>query len=345
MFDKTIPLNTGWKKCEIRIGSWKPLIDKYDKDDLSIYLTDQNVYDHYRDFLSAKKTIILTPGERSKSFSIVEGVYKELVDMNADRSSRLIGFGGGVVTDIAGFIASTYMRGIDFGFVSTTLLGQVDAVIGGKNGINLDGFKNMIGTFNQPSFIINDPSFFNTLPEKEFINGMSEVLKQFMITDHEGLQWFIDNRDQIYKKESNLLHELIFRQNMIKARIVEQDEKEHGVRRILNFGHSFGHAIEKELKWPHGHAVAAGMVIALRLSHFESHLTETESDELINLISSCGLRTGDHLRPLDYIETMKKDKKKNKDSIDFILLEKPGKATVKPYNFDKLANIIKQIKL
>ena len=117
MFDKTIPLNTGQKKCEIRIGSWKPLIDKYDKDDLSIYLTDQNVYDLYRDFLSAKKTIILTPGESSKSFSIVEGVYKELVDMNADRSSRLIGFGGGVVTDIAGFIASTYMRGIDFGFV------------------------------------------------------------------------------------------------------------------------------------------------------------------------------------------------------------------------------------
>lgn len=332
----TLTFNTGQNQLPIFIGDWeKRLLDSI-QHERTIFLTDENVYKAYASFLKKQKCIQITPGEQSKSLENLMAIYRKLIDLEADRGSLLIGFGGGVVTDIAGFIASTFMRGIRFAFVSTTLLGQVDAVIGGKNGVNLDGYKNMIGVFNQPEFIISDPGFFETLPLNEFINGLAEVIKQFLIADEAGLYWFKDNLSMIMSQDRFVLNELLVRQNKIKLSIVEQDEREAGIRKLLNFGHTFGHAIEKKLQWPHGQAVAAGMSIALHLSNLENKLSKKEVAFGLELIRTCELPAEIDFDLSVCYEYILKDKKKKGNTIDFILLERPGKAFIHTYALDEL---------
>lgn len=287
--------------------------------------------------------MVLDAGEKSKTLEGLAEVYRKMLQNGADRSSMIIGFGGGVISDIAGFIGSTFMRGIDFGFISTSVLGQVDAVIGGKNGVNLDGYKNMIGTFNQPSFILSDPVFFNTLPQEEYINGMAEVIKQFLIADSEGLQWYEKQLPSILGKDQVVLSELIYKQSQIKAKVVEEDEREKGLRKILNFGHTFGHAIEKEEKWPHGHAVAAGMSVAIKLSYKEGLISEPEANQVLSLVEKTGLSILPPHSPVKYFESLRKDKKKRGESVDFILLKRIGEAMIKRYNFDELAEKTKNL--
>lgn len=331
--------------CHIIIGNWQENLRRFTNNHQVIYLTDRNVFEHYKYFLSDQKTIIIEPGEKSKTLERLTLIYRKMLELKADRSSMIVGFGGGVVTDIAGFIASTFMRGIKFGFVSTSLLGQVDAVIGGKNGVNLDGYKNMIGTFNQPAFIINDPSFFKTLPEKEFTNGMAEVIKQFLIADQDGLLWFNKEIEAVFNQEPKILLELIYRQSRIKSNVVERDEKETGIRKILNFGHTFGHAIEKELGWPHGHAVAAGMGIAIKLSVLESYISNQDGNQFLEMIERCGLPTSTPENSMKFFDTIRTDKKRRGDSVDFILLNKPGNAIIHRYGFDELTKKIEKLNL
>jgi 3-dehydroquinate synthase len=336
MTPKKFVLKAGTKRCPIAIGDFKEHLGSFTRDRKCLYLTDQNVYQYYHSVIPKESCIIMEAGEQSKTLENLTNVFRSLLSMSADRSTMLIGIGGGVVTDIAGFVASTFMRGIDFGFVSTSVLGQVDAVIGGKNGVNLDGYKNMIGTFNQPSFIISDPVFFKTLPDEEYINGMAEVLKQFLIADAEGLKWFDQHIPSILNKDQEILAELIYRQSRIKARIVEQDETEKGLRKILNFGHTFGHAIEKEEKWPHGHAVAAGMSVAIELSRKEGLICRDDAHYCRQLIGKIGLPKRAPNSPTKYFESLKRDKKKRGESVDFILLKNIGEAMIRTYPFEEL---------
>lgn len=230
---------------KIIIGEVLEELDQYLPEKRIIVITDANIHRHYRDFIDRYEHIIIGMGETNKTFLTVEKIYKELIEMNADRETFILGFGGGIVTDITGFAASTYMRGVSFGFIASTLLAQVDASVGGKNGINVEGYKNMAGTFNQPDFVICDTSILKTLPEREFKAGMAEIIKTGILADEVLFELFEKHTAEEFRDNGQLLKEALSAAIKIKAGIVERDEREYGERRKLNLGHTFAHAIEK----------------------------------------------------------------------------------------------------
>ena len=237
-----------------------------------LIISDENVYNHQLDkFINniKVKTVyeyIVLAGEDSKSLLVYEDIIKYCISINLSRKSLIIALGGGVVGDLAGFIASTYMRGIDVCQIPTSLLAQVDSSVGGKTGINIGNFKNIIGTFYQPKFTYINIESLKTLPHNEFISGMAEVIKYSVIYDYDFLDYLIDNSENILKKDSEILSYIIKKCIEIKADIVSKDEKEGGLRKILNFGHTFGHGVEKLCKISHGEAVSIGMNMAFKLS-------------------------------------------------------------------------------
>ena len=338
-----ILIKTKDKETPLFIGSYTEFLPQLLLPSNTIWITDENLFSLYGDFFGDKKTLVIKAGEISKSWEAAGDYHRQLLNMELDRSGFLIGFGGGVVTDVAGFLASTYMRGIPFGFVSTTLLGQVDAVIGGKNGVNLDGYKNLIGTFNAPEFIISDPAFFKTLPETEWISGTAEVIKQFAISDKDSLFWFEKQLDAFREKNPTFLADLIVRQSRIKAAIVRQDEREKGIRKWLNFGHSFGHAIEREMNWPHGMAVGAGMILAARISR-ELHLLDPQETEwFTDLIIRCKLPYPPEIEAEKWMNTLRKDKKRKDNTLDFIVLRGLGQADIQKLSFEELEILLKLV--
>ena len=219
-------------------------------------ITDENVFDLYSHDFPDFPVIKIRAGEEFKDLDTVQNIFKELLKSGADRYSFILAVGGGVVCDIAGFVASTYMRGIRFGFISTSLLSQVDASVGGKNGVNLGDVKNIIGVFNQPEFVLCDPTVLSTLPERELISGFAEVIKYSLIWD---LKLFVEierNLKKLLQFDPEFIQKIVWTSINIKKEVVEQDELEGGLRRILNFGHTFGHAIEKTHGLTHGEAIA-----------------------------------------------------------------------------------------
>jgi 3-dehydroquinate synthase len=301
-----------------------------------IIITDTNVGELYGESFPDWPVISIGTGEVAKEAETVLTVIKHLLLTGADRSSFLLGIGGGVVSDITGFVASVYMRGIKFGFVSTSLLSQVDASIGGKNGINLNGIKNIIGCFNQPSFVICDISLLRTLPDEEFVSGLGELLKHALIRDLEMFEIIERNTGKLLEGENKLLEELVARSIRIKASVVEKDEKEMCERRILNFGHTLGHAIETQTGLSHGISVAAGMMAAVEVSHDEGLLSREEAERIRNVMNKLGLLPAIELRWPDIAEKIFSDKKKKRDNISFILLENIGKARQKEYPLDEI---------
>ena len=232
-----------------------------------IVLTDRNVARCRPELFEGCDPICMEPGEEHKTLQTVEEVCRELIRRGADRTTFLLGVGGGIVTDVTGFVASVYMRGVPFGFVSTTLLGCVDASVGGKNGVNYEGYKNMVGTFNQPDFVLCDPAMLDTLPEREFRAGLAEIVTAGLIADRELFGLFESHSLEEFRRDRALLGEAVMRAVKVKAHIVERDERESDERRKLNLGHTFAHAIEKcSRDFLHGEAVAIGTVMIARLS-------------------------------------------------------------------------------
>ena len=231
-----------------------------------IIVTDAKVHANNLAFVNAHEHIVIGQGESSKTFVKLEEVYRQLLHMGADRSTFIVGMGGGIVTDVTGFVASTYMRGVRFGFLPTTLLAQVDASIGGKNGVNLDGYKNIIGVFNQPEFVLCDPELLSSLPDREFRAGLAEVIKAGIIGDAELFSMVERHSFEEIRSDAPLLRELIIRSIRVKTAIVEHDQRERGERRKLNLGHTFAHAIEKSFtnsptrsrSGRHGHRLRRG---------------------------------------------------------------------------------------
>jgi 3-dehydroquinate synthase len=294
----------------------------------AIIITDKVVNDLYGNHWESYKTIITGQGEKNKTLATIEEIFRQLLEYNVDRSGFILGIGGGIVCDIAGFVASTYMRGIRFGFVPTTLLAQVDASIGGKNGVNFQGFKNMVGTFNQPEFILSDPRVLKSLPAKECSNGFAEIVKHALIADEELFVYIEKHIDEMLKLNSHVINHLIKRSVEIKSSIVNLDEREKGERRKLNFGHTFGHAIEKVTGMNHGMAVSLGSVIASRFSLSRGYLKAYDFERILNVLEKLDLPIKENFNRPDILNALLKDKKREQDSIHFVLLSGIGHAVV-----------------
>jgi 3-dehydroquinate synthase len=268
----------------------------------------------------------LKSGEKSKSFSSYQKILNKLFELKFDRSDIVIAFGGGVVGDITGFSAATYMRGIKYIQIPTTLLAQVDSSVGGKTAINVAQGKNLVGAFYNPSLVIVSTYFLNTLSDEEFKSGLGEVVKYALIGNKKLRSIIERNSQQIISREESVLKSIIEESIKTKSKIVTKDEKENGIRAILNFGHTFGHAIEAYKNYKgitHGAAITLGMVIASRISFYEGYIKNYQLDNVINLISSIGLRT-DYSK-YNYIQLkkyIKSDKKIKNGKLNLVLIDK-----------------------
>lgn len=326
---------------KIVIGGVKKLLASLQGDKKAIFITDRNVYPLYKDIIGANNYIIIGTGESNKTLESVSKIFDSLLTMGADRSSLIIGLGGGIVTDITGFAASTYMRGCRFGFIATTLLSQVDASVGGKNGVNFERFKNMVGTFNQPDFVICDPDMLSTLPEREIRGGMAEILKMGLIGDKTLFETMAQAGYEGIMKDKRLLEKMIFRAIEMKAEIVGRDEKEQGERKKLNLGHTLAHAIEKSSTlFHHGEAVAIGLCKAAAISEALGKITKEQQTEIERAIAALGLPTECDIDKETLFEALKSDKKKEADTISFIVMNGIGDCEIIKLKFDELYTIL-----
>ncbi|MBA3037475.1 MAG: 3-dehydroquinate synthase, partial [Desulfobacterium sp.] len=282
-------------------------------------------------------------GETVKTLDTAAYIYQNLLDMNAQRSTVLVGIGGGIVCDITGFVASTYLRGISFGFVSSTLLSQVDASVGGKNGVNFKGYKNMVGVFNQPAFVICDMNLLKTLPEKDLLCGFAEIVKHAAIEDAALFEYLENNYKKALSLDYNVIERLVYDSVVIKSSVVNRDEKEKGERRKLNFGHTLGHAIEKTTGIPHGEAVSLGMVFAASLSVKRGLLSSGEEKQISALLKNLKLPTTVDIDRKKVIEALNKDKKREGDGIHFVLLDGIGKAVIEEISISELHRALDNI--
>ncbi|MFC3034125.1 3-dehydroquinate synthase [Pseudoalteromonas fenneropenaei] len=276
---------------------------------------------------------IIPDGEQYKTLEWFERINAFLLEHNCGRDTCLLALGGGVIGDLTGFVAACYQRGVPFIQLPTTLLSQVDSSVGGKTAVNHPLGKNMIGAFYQPQAVFIDTDTLKTLPAREFAAGMAEVIKYGLIYDAAFLSELSANRTALQQLHPELLIDVIYRCCAIKAEIVGQDEKESGLRALLNLGHTFGHAIEAEQgygNWLHGEAVAAGMVLAVRLAAMRGALSAEQVHEIITLIAAFGLPTAapSSMSADDFIRHMRKDKKNQRGKIRFILPTEFGRCAL-----------------
>ena len=270
-------------------------------------------------------------GEASKNTDTVNGVYEFLIQNHFDRHDLMIALGGGVVGDLTGFTAATYLRGIDFIQVPTSLLSQVDSSIGGKTGVDFMQYKNMVGAFYQPKLVYMNLNVLKTLPKDQLISGFGEILKHGLIRNHDYFLWMNEHEKEILALDYNTLEEMVYQSCLIKRDVVERDPKEKGERALLNFGHTLGHAIEKlkDFTWLHGECVAAGCCLAVEISCIKGNISKEEVDDIKGVFEAFDMN-GDisELSADDIVKTTKSDKKMVGDKIKFVLLRSVGDAYV-----------------
>jgi len=305
----------------------------------TVVITDANVRQLYGDRFPEVPVLSIGSGEAAKTLETATDLYETLLGLEADRGTFILGIGGGIVCDVTGFVASTYMRGLRFGFVATTLLAQVDASVGGKNGVNLEGYKNLVGTFNQPEFVLCDLQLLQTLPEAEVVNGLAEIVKHALIADA-GLFAFLEGHaGQALGLDSAVVERLVCDSVVIKSGVVGRDEREAGERRKLNLGHTFGHALEKVSGMTHGEAVSVGLALAAALSARRGRLTAAGYDRVIRLLRSLRLPCSASADPERLVDAVLRDKKREADSIHFVLLDDIGRAVVEPIPIAELKRL------
>lgn len=262
----------------------------------------------------------------------VQKLYLSLIENHFDRGDLLIALGGGVVGDLTGFAAATYLRGIDFLQIPTTLLAQVDSSIGGKTGVDFQQYKNMVGAFHMPRMVYMNTATLNTLPAEQFSSGMAEIIKHGLIRDEAYYRWISDHREGICGLDPELLEEMIYRSCQIKGSVVEEDPKEKGVRAHLNFGHTVGHAVEKlsDFRLSHGYSVALGMKAAAYLSKKLGYLSGEDISEMLSVFASFGLPVSLPLEEdsREILQATKSDKKMAGKQIKFIILTAVGTAQI-----------------
>lgn len=324
------------KVSKLIVGESYKNVDKYLPSSNVVIIADRKVYDLYHNSFPGVKTINVDTSEKMKNLDTVSFIINELVEMEADRGLFLLGIGGGIICDITGFVASIYMRGVPFGFISTTLLSQVDASVGGKNGVNFKGYKNIVGVFNQPDFVICDPEMLKTLPIEELLNGCAEIIKHGAIADKGLFEYLEANHEGILKFDHDMIERVVYDSIKIKSDVVNRDEKEKGERRILNFGHTLGHAVEKVAGVSHGRAVSIGMAAAAGLSEKRGLLSHNDKHRIIELIKNMGLPSELKADKDKILDAMKRDKKREGGSIHFVLLKGIGKAVIESITINEL---------
>lgn len=323
-----------------RIAFDKNLINNLIGKSSIIIISDENVFKLYPEVFADFKKIIIPSGEQEKNINRIDYILKKFVDYGIDKNSIIIGFGGGVICDIAGFAASVYMRGCKFGFIASTLLAQIDAAIGGKNGVNLGKNKNFIGLINQPEFVIADTSLLKTLSDEDYKSGIAELIKYAVIADKDLFEKISINKSKIlFERDSNLMQSLVQECISIKSNIITQDPDDNYLRHILNFGHTFGHSIEVIEDIKHGFAVAEGMKIACKISEKKSLLRKANCNKIIKLINSFGFELDISLNT-EHHKFIRSDKKKNRDHINFIMLQDIGKPKIVKLTFNDLTTSI-----
>lgn len=307
----------------------------------TILITDENVYNAHIKRFKGWDTIVLKPGEEHKVQATADAVIEQLIEMEADRKTTFVGVGGGVITDITGYVASVYMRGIRFGFMPTSLLALVDASIGGKNGIDVGVYKNMVGVIRQPSFILHDMVFLNSLPEDEWKNGFAEVIKHACIKDAVMFAQLESNSLRHYIGSQKSICELVQRNALLKTKVVQKDEFENGERRLLNFGHTLGHALENQYEVSHGQAISIGMTYACHISEKITGFKQTE--RVVKLLEQYNLPTYASFDKQKVFDVLKMDKKRESKEMNYVFLERIGKGVVKSISLKQLEKIISNL--
>ena len=305
-----------------------------------IIVADEEVLKLHRQRLPDWPVIAVKGGEDAKSLSGAERLYSEFLKLDIDRSSFVLGVGGGTVCDVTGFAAATYMRGVRLGLIPTTLLAQVDASIGGKNGVNFGGFKNQIGTFRQPELVVCDPAFLGTVPEREIRSGYAEVIKAAAIADASLLSYLEENADAALRLEAEVVERALYGALSVKTRIVESDEAEKGERMKLNFGHTIGHAVESTQHIPHGEAVSIGMVTDLMLSKTHLGLDIGEVSRVKKLLHQFGLPVVLPGEREELAAALLHDKKRRGGHVLMALLKKLGEARIVAVEISELEGVL-----
>lgn len=332
------PLFNVRSRSGIYIGPVKDILSGVLPEGRVVVVSDATIDRLYHPLLEKYDTVLIGLGESVKTLQTVETIYRRFIELSVDRSTFVLAVGGGIVTDVAGFAASTYMRGLKFGFVSTTLLGQVDASVGGKNGVNVDGYKNMAGTFTQPQFVICDPGLLRTLPDREFRAGLAEVVKAAIIADADLFGRIENTTFEALRTDTDLLTDAVSAAIRVKADIVERDEHESGDRRKLNLGHTLAHAIEKcSNRMNHGEAVAVGTALIAGAAVKLGVLSEADRDRIVHVLMQLGF---DLTPPVDVKRLLKevgKDKKNEEGILRIVLPVGIGDCEVRPMKIDDFA--------
>ncbi|MDD6551273.1 MAG: 3-dehydroquinate synthase [Lachnospiraceae bacterium] len=297
----------------------------------ALYIDD--VHEALRDCAGEITQFVFQAGEASKNLNVVEDLYENLIKAHFDRKDLLVALGGGVVGDLTGFAAATYLRGIDFIQMPTSLLSMVDSSIGGKTGVDFRAFKNMVGAFYMPRLVYMNLSVLKSLPAEQFRSGMGEVIKHGLIADRDYFDFLIRDREKICAFDPEAIFHVVKRSCEIKGAVVEEDPKEQGIRATLNFGHTIGHAVEKLSKFSlfHGQCVAVGSVAASYLSMKKGYLSEDDYKQIRKTFEDYGLPVSvdsSRYQAAEILKTTKSDKKMQAGRIKFILLEQIGKAVI-----------------
>lgn len=324
------------KKVSVYFDSHFRMLEEIVDKENAIVIADENIFSHQAEKFEGWKTIVLRSGEKYKNQKTVDEIINRLIELNADRQTFIIGAGGGVVTDITGYAASVYMRGIKFGFVPTSILAMVDASVGGKNGVDVGVYKNLVGTINHPQFLLYDYSFLETLPEKEWINGFAEIIKHACIKDKNMFDFLKEKSLDYFLTSMENIGKLVQQNVEIKYNVVVNDERETGERKLLNFGHTLGHAIENTARLPHGSAISIGMVAACNISEKINGFSKKETEKIEDLISQYHLPVSFEIDKEKTWEILLHDKKKSGKDMNFIVLDEIGKASVKKIPLSEL---------
>ena len=276
-------------------------------------------------------TFVFPAGEENKNLKTVQALYETLILNHLDRKDLLVALGGGVVGDLCGYAAATYLRGVSFIQIPTTLLSQVDSSIGGKTGVDFDAYKNMVGAFHMPRLVYTNVKTLTTLSQEQFSSGMGEIIKHGLIKDAAYYQWLKDNREKIMARDLEACADMIERSDEIKREVVEKDPTEQGDRALLNFGHTLGHAIEKlkNFQMLHGHCVGVGCIAAAAISQKRGYLTEARVQDIRETMKAFQVEEKvSGVDPAQVIVATKNDKKMDGNTIKFILLKEIGSAYV-----------------
>ena len=298
------------------VGEWLPRLLPQKR---VIVVSDTNIDRHYHSLIEPYDHVLIGLGETSKTLRTLDVIYRRFIELGVDRSCFVLAVGGGIVTDVAGFAASTFMRGVEFGFISTSLLGQVDASVGGKTGVNVDGYKNMVGTFTQPRFVVCDVNLLRTLSAREFRTGLAEIIKAGVIGDATLFEMLEQADFSTLQRDTERLSEIVYRAVKVKADIVERDERESGDRRLLNLGHTLAHAIEKSSsKFNHGEAVAVGLAMIADVAAKQGLLAAEDKERILNLLQRAGFALEPPVEVRTLLKAVKRDKKAEGDSIHVV---------------------------